>query len=75
MMDQDTIQTDTGPEKPLPKWLTDQRDGLNQYRPETIEMKDDRSLPVSFAVTGAIILIVVTILTINILRKKKRNSL
>lgn len=70
-MDKDTIQYDSLENRPLPKWLTDQRDGLNQYKPETIVMKDDKSLDISFAITGAIILLVVSLLTIYILRKNK----
>ena len=72
-MDQDTTQTNSAEKRPLPKWLTDQRDGLNQYKPEIIEMKEDKSLGVSFMITGAVILIVVVFLTVLILRKK-RNS-
>ena len=72
-MDQDTTQTNSTEKRPLPKWLTDQRDGLNQYKPEIIEMKEDKSLGVSFMITGAVILIVVFFLTILVMRKK-RNS-
>jgi len=72
-MDQDTIPYDTLGERPLPKWLTDQRDGLNTIQPVAMEMKDDRSLSISFALTGAIILLTIAILTIYILRKKKNS--
>ncbi len=70
-MDQDTIVYDSLSERPLPRWLTDQRDGLNTYQPEMAEMKEDRSLGVSFAVTGLIIVLAVAFLTIYILRKKR----
>ena len=73
-MDQDTIGYDSIGERPLPKWLTDQRDGLNTIQPVAMEMKDDRSLSVSFALTGAIILLAIAILTIYILRKKRNSS-
>jgi hypothetical protein len=73
-MVQDTPAYDTIAERPLPKWLTDQRDGLNTYQPVRMEMKEDRSLNVSFAVTGAIILIVIAFLTVYLLRKKKKNT-
>jgi heme/copper-type cytochrome/quinol oxidase subunit 2 len=73
-MEQDTITYDSIENRPLPKWLTDQRDGLNKYQPETLEMKEDRSLSVSFIITGAIILLVVTVLTIYILRKDRKNT-
>lgn len=70
-MDQDSITYDSLEARPLPKWLTDQRDGLNTVQPARMEMKDDRSLTVSFVLTGAIILLAVTVLTVFILRKKK----
>jgi len=73
-MDQDSVTYDSLIARPLPKWLTDQRDGLNTIQPARIEMKDDRSLTVSFILTGAIILLAVTVLTIYILRKKKKNQ-
>ncbi len=73
-MVQDTSAYDTIAERPLPKWLTDQRDGLNTYQPVRMEMKEDRSLNVSFAITGAIILIVIAFLTVHLLRKKKKNT-
>jgi hypothetical protein len=74
-MVQDTSAYDTLPQRPLPKWLTDQRDGLNTIQPVKMEMKEDKSLNISFALTGAIVLIAITILTIYILRKKKKHSI
>lgn len=70
-MDQDTTQNDSMAGRPLPKWLTDQRDGLNQYQPEIKVMKEDKSLNISFMITGAVILIVVVFLTVLVLRKKR----
>jgi heme/copper-type cytochrome/quinol oxidase subunit 2 len=72
-MKQDTITFDTLGNRPLPKWLTDQRDGLNRYQPEIMVMKEDKSLGVSFMITGTIILLVVTVLTIYILRKNRKH--
>jgi heme/copper-type cytochrome/quinol oxidase subunit 2 len=71
-MKQDTITYDSLDYRPLPKWLTDQRDGLNTYQPEIMEMKEDKSLGISFMITGSIILLVVTVLTIYMLRKNKK---
>lgn len=71
-MKQDTIRYDTLDARPLPKWLTDQRDGLNTYQPEKLEMKEDHSLQISLISTGIVILITVVILTIYFLRKNKR---
>jgi len=74
-MVQDSLAYDTLQQRPLPKWLTDQRDGLNTIQPVKMEMKEDRSLNISFAITGAIVLIAITILTIYIFRKKKKHLL
>ena len=71
-MEQDTVKYNSLDDRPLPKWLTDQRDGLNRYQPEILEMKEDRSLGLSIAITGAFILLVVIIVTIYILRKNRK---
>ena len=73
-MGQDTIQYDSLENRPLPKWLTDQRDGLNQYQPEIKVMKDDRSLNISFMITGVVILLAVAFLTIYLLRKNRKHE-
>lgn len=72
-MEKDTIGYDSLEARPLPKWLTNQRDGLNTYQPEVLELKEDNSLEISFAVTGLVILITVIFLTILFLRKNKKN--
>ena len=74
-MGQDTLEYKSLDDRPLPRWLTDQRDGLNQYQPEILEMKEDRSLILSFMVTGAIIILVVAVLTVYVLRNKKKEIL
>jgi hypothetical protein len=74
-MDQDTVLYDSLAARPLPGWLTDQRDGLNSVQTVMPEIKEDRSLGISFVVTGAIILLAVTFLTVYILRKNKNHSL
>jgi len=71
-MEQDTAKYDSLAARPLPKWLTDQRDGLNTYQPPKLEMKEDRSLGISFAATGTIIILTVILLTIYFLRKNKK---
>jgi len=73
-MVQDSSTYDSLESRPLPRWLTDQRDGLNTVQPVKMEMREDRSLEISFAVTGAIILLAVTVLTVFILRKRKINN-
>jgi hypothetical protein len=73
-MQTDTVGYDSLEARPLPKWLTDQRDGLNTYQPEILEMKEDRSLEISIALTGILIFITVVFLTILILHKNKKNK-
>jgi heme/copper-type cytochrome/quinol oxidase subunit 2 len=73
-MKNDTIRNDSLEARPLPKWLTDQRDGLNTWQPPKIEMKEDRSLGISMAITGVIILLTLTILTIYFLRKIRKRK-
>ena len=71
----DTIYYDSLDARPLPKWLTDQRDGLNSWQPPPLEMKEDQSLGISVIATGVVILLTVALLTIIFLRKnKKRNQ-
>lgn len=71
-MNQDTIGYDSLETRPLPKWLTDQRDGLNTYQPEILEMKEDRSLNISVISTGAVILLTIIFLTFYFLRKNNK---
>ena len=73
-MTQDTITYDSLDARPLPKWLTDQRDGLNTYQPETLEMKEDSSLQISLISTGVVIILAVVILTIWFLRKNRNRK-
>lgn len=72
-MRQDTIAYDSLEARPLPKWLTDQRDGLNTYQPEVLEMKEDHSIQISLISTGIVILFTVVFLTFYFLRKHKKS--
>jgi hypothetical protein len=74
-MNQDSVTYDSGGNRPLPKWLTDQRDGLNKYQPEVLTMKEDKSLGISVVATGTVILLTVILLTIYIIRKNRKTSL
>lgn len=72
-MEEDTLKYDSLKPRPLPKWLTDQRDGLNTYQPEKIEFKEDNSLNIAFVSTGIATLLIVVFLTVFLLvRNKKR---
>ncbi len=51
-MQTDTLSYDTLDSRPLPKWLIDQKTGVNTIQPEEIVMKEDNSLKISFIVTA-----------------------
>lgn len=74
-MGQDTLRYDSLENRPLPKWLKDQKDGHNTVQPARITMKEDRSLGISFLLTCAFIIIVVAFLTVYILRKNKNRAI
>jgi heme/copper-type cytochrome/quinol oxidase subunit 2 len=73
-MKQDTIAYDSLSARPLPKWLTDQRDGLNTYQPEVREMKENHSLSISLISTGVVIFLTILFLTIWFLKKIKKRK-
>ena len=70
-MEPDTLRYDSLKVRPLPKWLTDQREGLNTYQPEQIEIRKDNSLTISFVSTGIFVLLTVLLLTVYFLRRNK----
>jgi hypothetical protein len=71
-MEQDTIKFDSLASRPLPKWLTDQKEGLITIQPKKIIIRQDHYLSTSFMVTGAFVLLVVITLTVIILRNNKK---
>jgi len=71
---QDTLAQDTLESRPLPKWLTDQKEGLTTMQAEELVMKEDNSLKISFIVTGIFILLIVTILSFYLIRKQKNQA-
>lgn len=73
-MEQDTLKYDSLKPRPLPKWLTDQRDGFNTYQPEKIEFKEDNSLNIAFVSTGIATLLIVVLLTVFFLLKNKKRK-
>jgi hypothetical protein len=74
MMDQDSIRYDSLDNRPLPKWLTDQKSGSNTYQPPKIVMKEDRSIDISLMITGILVLLIVILLSVIVLKKKKNNK-
>jgi heme/copper-type cytochrome/quinol oxidase subunit 2 len=73
-MQNDTISYDTLNNRPLPKWLIDQKAGLTAIQPQKIVMREDNSLNISIAITGIFILLVIAVLTIYIQKKYKNKS-
>jgi hypothetical protein len=70
-MQPDTLSYDSLDSRPLPKWLTDQKEGVTTYKPREIIIKEDSSLKMSIVFTGLFVLMVVMILTFYIKRKHK----
>ena len=70
-MQNDTITYNTLDNRPLPKWLTDQKEGLNTIQPQKIVMKEDNSLKISFIATAIFILMAIVILTVYFFKKNK----
>lgn len=72
-MQTDTLKYDTLYNRPLPKWLIDQKEGLTTVQPQKTEMRKDNSLKISFIITALLILLAVAISTVYII-KKYRNK-
>lgn len=70
-MQNDTLTYDTLNNRPLPKWLIDQKSGLTTIQPQKIMIREDHSLKISFIVTAIFILLAVAILTVYFLKKYK----
>jgi len=68
-MQTDTLKYDTLNNRPLPKWLIDQKEGLTTIQPQKIEMREDNSLKISFLLTATMILLAVVISTVYIIKK------
>lgn len=72
-MEKDSIRYDSL-NRPLPKWLIDQKAGLNTIQPTKIIIRDDRSLEKSFAITTLLIIVIIAILTLIVSKKKKNTT-
>ena len=70
-MQNDSLSYDSLNNRPLPKWLVDQREGLNTIQPQKIEMREDNSLQISFIITAILILLLVLFLTVSFIKKNK----
>ncbi|MDP3003118.1 MAG: hypothetical protein Q8N38_08325 [Bacteroidales bacterium] len=70
-MQNDTLSYDTLNNRPLPKWLIDQKEGMTTIQTQKIVMREDNSLKISFIVTSIFILLAIAILTVYFLKKHK----
>lgn len=73
-MQNDTTHVDSLAVRPLPKWLTDRKEGLTTYKPREVIIKKDNSLNISVVLTGLFVLLVVIILTFYISRIQKKRK-
>jgi heme/copper-type cytochrome/quinol oxidase subunit 2 len=72
MKPEDSLTYDSAGSRPLPKWLTDQKEGVTLYKPREIVLKEDHSLTISFMLTAGLVLLSVIFVTIRMKRKMKR---
>ena len=70
MIQEDSLLYDSAGSRPLPKWLTDQKEGLTIQQPREIVIKADHSLEISFVITGLAVLLTVIVITIWIKKRK-----
>ena len=73
-MQTDTLSYDSLDSRPLPKWLMDQKSGVNTVQAEELHMQEDHSLTISFVVTGVFIVLLVAIITLYVNRKHKNQA-
>lgn len=73
-MQKDTLSYDSLDTRPLPKWLIDQKSGVNIYQPEELVMKEDHSLEISFIVTGVFIVLLAIFITLYMNKKHKNQA-
>jgi len=74
-MKPDSLSYDTLEERPLPKWLIDQKSGRNTIQPEKIVVKEDHSLTITFIATFGLIILVVALWALYLIRKHKKKGL
>jgi heme/copper-type cytochrome/quinol oxidase subunit 2 len=73
-MQDDTAHVDSLAVRPLPRWLTDRKEGLTTYKPREVIIKEDNSLIISVGITGLFVVLVVIILTVYIKKKHKKKQ-
>lgn len=73
-MQTDTLSYDSLENRPLPKWLMDQKSGGTAIQPEKLVMKEDHSLIISIIVTVSFVILVVGLFTLYLGRKHKNRA-
>ena len=69
-MEQDAIRVDSLDNRPLPRWLTDQKAQSQLIDDKEEFIRKDSSLSVSLSVTLVLVLLLVSLFTFRILRRK-----
>jgi hypothetical protein len=70
----DSLSYDTLGERPLPKWLTDQKTRNTTAQTEKEVVKKDHSLTISFIATFGFLILVVAVWTLYLIRKHKKKA-
>ena len=73
-MQTDTLVYDSLGSRPLPQWLQDQKSGVTTVQAEELVMKEDHTLKISIIATVIFVILVVSVLTVIIIRKKKNRT-
>ena len=73
-MQTDTLSYDSLDNRPLPKWLMDQKSGNTTILAEKMVMKEDHSLKISSVLTVIFIILVVVFLTLLVNKKYKNRA-
>jgi len=71
----DSLSYDTYEERPLPKWLTDQKSRNTTTQPDKIVIEEDHSLTISLIATFGFLILVIAIWTLYLIRKHKKKAL
>ena len=70
-MKQDTIRYDSLDNRPLPRWLTDQKAQSQLLEDKESFIREDHSLYISLGVTIFSVLVLVLLFTFRIIKRKK----
>lgn len=71
-MEQDTIRENPLDNRPLPRWLTDQKAQSLLIEDKEEYIRKDSSLYISLGVTLVLVLLLVSLITLRILRRRNK---